>query len=83
MSQLLRDAHRYVHGDEVLRCADIATDDRHDLLVASGNRDRDQAGSAEPAVRGVERDPSGGGKIDLRPCMGQPGSPAAASESNK
>ena len=49
----------------------ISAGDRHDLPVAAGSRDLNQAGSAEPAMGRVEGDPSGAGKIDFRPGMGR------------
>ena len=61
--------HLDSHRQKICRRSQIAANDRHDLRIASRKSYRNQKGSADPLVRGVECDPSCPWQVDLCPSV--------------
>lgn len=59
----------HVHGNEILRQADIAPDDRHDLSIAASRRYRNEVSVPHTAMCGVKGDPPRTREVNLSPRM--------------
>ena len=66
-----RDADLYCHTEKGIGCADEAPGDGHGLADVPDDRDRDQVGATDTAVRGVECDPARSRHEDLGPGVGR------------